>query len=184
MSQTLVPHRDGFWTAEDLASLPEDEQRYEIIDGQLMMVPAPGIAHQRIVARLQQLVRTAIDSPLDCVENIGIDLSPSYRIPDLVVFDTTDLEPRAIKLAPSRVVLAVEVVSPSSVTNDRITKPAQYAAARIPAYWRVETEGTLLLTACTLHDDTYAEVGTWREGETADLVEPFLIRIEVDSLVP
>jgi len=43
-------------------------------------------------------------------------------------------------LSPAEVLLAVEVVSPGSVTTDRITKPAQYAAAGIANFWRVETE--------------------------------------------
>jgi hypothetical protein len=67
----------------------------------------------------------------------------------------------------------------SQVTTDWITKPAQYAAAGIPAYWRVETPPQVSLTAYTLPTggSVYAEVGTGTAGQAAHLEAPF--RVEV-----
>ncbi len=59
-----------------------------------------------------------------------------------------------------------------------------HAAAGILAYWRVETD-PVSLTAYTLPAGAavYAEAGTWRAGDIARLVAPFLIEIEIDTLV-
>lgn len=94
---------------------------------------------------------------------------------------------RGLKLLRSTdVLLAVEVVSPGSVTTDRITKPAQYAAAGIRSLWRVETRPELSLTAYALvsGERVYTEVGTWTTGQTAQLSEPFAVEVAVDDIVP
>ncbi len=93
---------------------------------------------------------------------------------------------RTRPIPPADVLLVVEVVSPSSVTTDRITKPAQYAAAGIPAYWRVEASAAVSLTAYTLPpgSSVYAEVGTWSRGEVAHLTEPFAVDVPIDQLTP
>ena len=77
--------------------------------------------------------------------------------------------------------LAVEIVSPGSVTTDRVTKPAQYAAAGIRHFWRVETR-PVSLTAYALDGSTYRELGTWGAGETAHLAEPSPAEIPIDRL--
>lgn len=83
----------------------------------------------------------------------------------------------------SRVVaVAVEVVSPSSRAMDRVLKPAKYAAAGIPGYWRVESD-PISLTAYTLRDGRYAELGSWGAGDIAEIAEPFTVRIDVQSLL-
>lgn len=184
MSQALLPHKDGPWTIEDLAMLPEDERRYEIVDGQLVMVPSPSLGHQSVVESVRELIRPCLGDTMLSFEGVALDLHPSYRIPDLTVFSTDGFDPKAIKLHPGHVLLVVEVVSPGSLTNDRITKPAQYAAAGIPAYWRIETEGRLSLTAYALRGETYEEIGTWAEGEIAEFTEPFALSIAVADLTP
>lgn len=125
MSQALLPLKDGPWTIEDLAMLPEDERRYEIVDGQLVMVPSPSLGHQSVVGKLRELIAPRLGDTMLSFEGVALDLHPSYRIPDLTVFSTAGFDPKAIKLHPRHVVLVVEVVSPGSRTNDRITKPAQ-----------------------------------------------------------
>jgi Uma2 family endonuclease len=80
----------------------------------------------------------------------------------------------------------VEVVSPGSITTDRVTKPAQYAAAGIPAYWRVETDPDVSLTAYRLPEGStvYAEIGTWTRGEIAHLTEPVVVDVPIGQLLP
>ncbi len=66
------------------------------------------------------------------------------RRPDAVLYDAS--LPDDAVLRPQHCALVVEVMSPGSVTTDQTDKPAEYAAARIPHYWRVEhdpAEGTL-----------------------------------------
>ena len=65
---------------------------------------------------------------------------------------------------PQHLVLAVEVVGPSSRTNDRLVKPVRYAEAGIPAYWRVETDPVVELVAMELDGSAYREVLRATEG--------------------
>lgn len=53
-------------------------------------------------------------------------------------------------ISPTDVELVIEIVSPGSVTEDRITKPAQYAAQGIGAFWRIEIDNELSLSAYVL----------------------------------
>ena len=47
-----MPVRQGEWTAELARALPEDENRYEVLDGELFVTPAPELAHQRALLAL------------------------------------------------------------------------------------------------------------------------------------
>jgi Uma2 family endonuclease len=132
------------------------------------------------------LLQTALGPDYLVAGPIDIDLHPSYRTPDLAVVRTSLVGLRTRPIPPSDVLLAVEVVSPSSVTTDRITKPAQYASAGIPAYWRVETSPEVSLTAYVLPGEAgvYAEAGTWKAGQTAHLEQPFRIDVPIQRLTP
>jgi Uma2 family endonuclease len=77
------------------------------------------------------------------------------------------------------VLLAVEVMSPSSVSNDRVSKPAQYAAAGIPHFWRLEP-GPVLCTYA-LAGSVYRETGRF----TGDVLleEPVPLRFDLAALL-
>src|SRR5439155_21475411 len=119
-------------TVADLEAMPDDGRRYELIGGAIVMTPAPGVDHQRVSRRLQRLLEDAwpameiFDAPID------LDLPGGQRVqPDLVAVERGRTGPRlALPVG-----LGVEVVSPGTETNDRVTKRATYAAAGIPAYW-------------------------------------------------
>ncbi len=87
-------------------------------------------------------------------------------------------------IGPEDFILVAEVVSPSSVSTDQIAKRAQYAAEGIKHYWIVETDPELRITVLTLPEgsDVYAEVGSWSEGETLLMAEPFPVSFAVADL--
>jgi Uma2 family endonuclease len=177
-----VPEKVGPWTFDDLASLPDElARRVEISDGVLEVSPPPLVGHQQLARRIAR----ALDDDRDrfVLHEVGIDLGPSYRVPDLTVV-AAELDGSALLLQPSDVLLAVEIVSPTSITNDRVAKPAQYAARGVRAYWRVEPSPATTVTAYVLRDgdDVYTEVGTWGPGETLRLGDPFAIEIAIDDL--
>lgn len=179
-----LPEKTGPWTVDDLADLPEGPWRYEIVDGSLLMSPAPAPRHELVLARLWLALREQVPSPDRVLGPAGVTFDSSYRVPDLVVVkEGVDLW-EAKLISPADVELAIEIMSPGSVTEDRITKPAQYAALGIGAFWRVETDDEFSLTAYSLPSggDVYAQVGVWREGEQVDLHEPFDIHFAVDHL--
>jgi Uma2 family endonuclease len=178
--QTLAGMRRS-WTVQDLRELDvEDWRRYEIVDGALLVSPPPTGKHELTSEEVRAAIRGALPVGLAVIGPMGIGIERSYLIPDLVVAQRTRV--RSVDhLDPADALLVVEVVSPGSVTTDRVTKPAQYAAAGIPAFWRVETD-PISVSAYVLRAGTYAEVGTWGLGETARITEPFPVKIELNRL--
>jgi len=180
------------WTYEQLVdyveSLPHDvnPHSYEIVDGALVVTPSPDIVHEAASALLRFVLQSALGPDYLVGGPIDIDLNPSYRTPDLVVLPMSLVGQRTRPIPPSDVLLVIEVVSPGSITTDRITKPAQYAAAGIPAYWRIETDPDISLTAYELPEGgtVYAEIGSWTRGQTAHLAKPFPVDIVIDQLLP
>jgi Uma2 family endonuclease len=183
--QPSVQMRD-VWTVEDLGRLEvEDRHRYEIVDGALVVSPTPSIRHEFVVADLRDALLAQLPPELRVLTGaVGIAIGRSYRIPDLRVVRASLRGTSADRLSPADVRLAVEVVSPGSMTMDRVMKPAQYAAAGIPGYWRVETE-PVSLSAYHLPAGAavYAELGTWGPGEIATVALPFPAEIAVDGLL-
>ncbi len=53
--------QQGWWTYDDYAALPDDGNRYEIVEGVLYMSPAPSIDHQKIVGRIFYYLFTYIE---------------------------------------------------------------------------------------------------------------------------
>jgi Uma2 family endonuclease len=171
------------WTFEDVDALDvQDWWRYEIVDGGLVVSPSTGGDHGLAGEEVRAAICGALPPGAVVVGPMGVRMARSYLVPDLVVVQRERLR-GARTLAPADVMLAVEIVSPGSVTMDRVTKPAQYAAAGIAHFWRVETE-PLSITAYSLAPGaaTYSEIGSWGAGETARIADPFPVEIEVDRL--
>lgn len=183
MSLPAIPVDRG-WTFEDLQQIDDENwRRYEIVDGALVVSPYASPRHEFVGARLRRELDPYIPAGFELLGPLTVDLRPSYRIPDLLVLSKEAVLRNDPLIPPADLLLAVEVVSPSSVSTDRLVKPAQYAAAGIPAYWRVETD-PVSLTAYALRDKVYIELGTWTPGQIAEIAEPFPVRITVADLVP
>jgi Uma2 family endonuclease len=82
--------------------------------------------------------------------------------------------------------LAVEVVSPSSVSMDRLLKPARYAEAGIPSYWRVEGANgdALSIAVYDLDGNHYRETAVIHAGEQVEVDRPFRVTLAPAQLVP
>lgn len=131
-------------TIEDLEALPDDGRRYELIGGAIVMTPAPEPVHQRASGRLFRLLESACPPGHEVFfAPIDFDLPGGHRVePDLIVVpDASVAEKRLVGPA----LLVVEIVSPGSTVNDRVTKRAVYAEAGVPAYWIVDTRAGNLL---------------------------------------
>lgn len=123
------------WTVDDLAALPDDGMRYEIIDGTLVVSPSPTFRHQSVSGALFLLLATACSPDLRVLA-APLDWQPSRLRsfqPDLLVVPAGPLD----RPTPTPLVV-VEILSPSSRTLDRITKLHAYAQAHVPQYWIVD----------------------------------------------
>lgn len=174
------------WRFEDLELLSDELCKFvEIVDGVLTVSPSPGLRHGVAIDDVQELLRSFAPVEIRVMSaGLGVRFSRSYLVPDLIVVPRTiDRYLDRGYLEPGQILLAVEVVSPTSQTRDRVTKKAQYAGIGIPSYWRVELE-PVTLTAYRLVGAEYDEIGTWGAGETARLTAPFDVAVDIDRITP
>ena len=131
-------------TIADLEAMPDDGNRYEIIEGELFVSCAPGLTHQRVLGNLLVLISTYLrENPIgEIISTPGLILSEfSGVIPDLVFF-THELGKEIISgerlvAAPAMV---VEILSPGAenTRRDRVAKRQLYAKHRVAEYWIVD----------------------------------------------
>ena len=175
----------GGWTTDDLDALPEDGVRRELLDGVLLVSPSPSNIHQKIAMRLAVALEASCPAQFDVTPGVEvrIDARRSF-IPDVLV-TTVEAARRGPRLfAPHEVILAVEIVSPTSQAMDRITKPALYAAAGIPYYWRIEIDDGISVDTFKIDPEAemYRPFGLF-EVEI-DAPEPWPIKIAIEKLTP
>ena len=162
---------DG-WTVDDL---PDDELRYELVDGGLLVTPPAVPQHREVAQALAQLLAPALPGAWRAVAPQGLHLDArNYRVPDVLVYDRA-ASARG-RIPPADVHLAVEIMSPGSVSTDRVAKPAQYAAAGIGHFWRLELD-PLLLVVHRLAGDAYEVVGRLTDEVVLDVPVPVAFRL-------
>ena len=148
------------WTAREVRALIEEAPlatpRYELVDGELLVTPGPGGWHQLAVGELllalkayveEQGVGLAITSPSD------VELEAD-RItqPDVYVVSEHEWDRMIAEGWPVReLLLAVEVLSPSSSRYDRVVKRPLYTS-HVPEYWIVDVDARV--------------IERWRRGES------------------
>jgi Uma2 family endonuclease len=132
------------WTVDDLLDLPDDGQRYEIIDGELFVTPAPSLRHQEAIAEMHVRLREYLRR-----EQAG----HAYFAPADVVFSRTRLVQPDLLVVPlvngrrperfedaGRLLLAVEVLSPSTARADRVAKRVLFRDEAVAEYWVVDLD--------------------------------------------
>ncbi|MFN8526571.1 MAG: Uma2 family endonuclease [Chloroflexota bacterium] len=172
-------------TYDDLARLPSDGRRREIIEGALVVSPVPSPAHQRVVGNvLMELWPGANAAGELFVGPVDVVLSPSDVVePDLVYLDRSVLHfvtERAIKCVPT---LVIQMLSPGSIDTDRAAKLNLYARFGVPYYWIVDpiarTIEGLVLTSGRYHLTTRLGAGT------SGALTPFEdVALDIDALLP
>jgi Uma2 family endonuclease len=135
MSITLNPPA-GPWTVDELGRVPDAGYRFEIHEGNLVMMSPVTLWHSRMMLRLWQVL-VAQGRAADV--EVGVKRSDrSMRVSDVAVFRTAKETLNVAFWAPEELELVVEIVSDASEEDDRQSKLRWYAAAGVPAYWRVE----------------------------------------------
>ncbi len=137
-----------YWTAEIVRALPDDGTRHEVVYGELLVTPAPRMLHQLVVHRLTFALSAYLQSnPVGLAFGVPGDITWGREDvlvqPDIFVArldEARTLDWEAIR----HLLLVVEVLSPSSVKQDRFTKRRRYQDAGVPLYWIVDVEGYLV----------------------------------------
>jgi Uma2 family endonuclease len=127
------------YTVDTLFELPETGLRFEVLEGQLIVSPAPTPAHSGVLELLLWLFKSRLPEALRFLPGAAVRLpNRDGPIPDLLITSAVDLNEYPKGLPAALVHTVVEVVSPSNAITDRITKTRLYAEAGIPCYWRIE----------------------------------------------
>lgn len=177
---------DATWNRARWQSLPDDGNRYEVIDGVLYMSTAPSFFHQWIIRQifivlLEQIDRTG--AGLTIWAPIGLFMPGCDPVqPDLLVIRAAHygiIRDRRIEGIPA---LLVEVLSPGNSDADIVIKRHAYARAGVPEYWIVRPASRDVL----VYAQPDAELGDYTRSERVDpdaeLVSPTLpVRAPVAS---
>lgn len=141
----LEPH---YWTAAEVRELPDDGNRYECIDGELLVTPSPRGLHQvavrEIFLALHPFVKAhTLDdmlwSPAD------IELLPTTLVqPDLFIARPHEGARVRAWTDIATLLLAIEVLSPSTARYDRVVKRKFFQRAGVEQYWIVDLDARLI----------------------------------------
>ena len=165
----LSPTPTVKFTYQDYQHTPDD-QRYELLDGKLIMVPAPNLGHQQISISLGAWLYTFVQKQ---------DLGKVFHAPCDVVLSNTDVvqpdllfvshERAHLLLGGANVLgapdLVIEILSPSTAGQDRMLKRALYAKHGVQEYWLVDPDARTV-TVLRLDGGAFEVVALYGEGQT------------------
>ncbi len=172
------------FTYEDYLTTPDDK-RYQLLDGELIMAPAPNEPHQRVQAELGSRLFIFVKDN---------DLGRVYFAPTDVVLSNTDVvQPDLLFVSKERFHiityanlqgapdLVIEILSPATSGYDNGYKRGLYAKRGVKEYWMIGTDpGTI--TVLQNIDGCFQAVATYGEGDT--LTSPVLpgFSVEIDEV--
>ena len=166
-----MPHATERWTPDRVRALPNDGNRYEVVHGELLVTPAPNALHQRAVGKLHLHLGTYFQgstigevllSPAD------ISFDPDWLVqPDVFVVPLGPGGHKVRQWSEIRgLLLAVEVLSPSTARADRQVKRRLYQEAGVGEYWIVDLDARV--------------VERWRPGDARPEVLTDVVRWQPD----
>jgi Uma2 family endonuclease len=162
--------------------MPNDGHRYELLDGTLLVSPAPVPIHQTIVLRVARALEDAQPTDLQTfVAPLDVVLADDTVLqPDVLVARRADLTDRNLSAAP---VLAVEVISPSTQRIDRFLKHSRYAAAGVEHYWIIDPDEPSLVAYVLGPHGTYDELARAHGGDIYTAIAPFEVQLTPAQLI-
>ena len=142
MLMLTQPHN---WTADDLDLLPDDGNRYEVVDGELFVTPAPSFAHQLVAAAIYNRLHAFVANQkrfawvMFAPGDVHVDMKNQVQ-PDIFVVPRSAAGIPATWREAPRPILVVEVLSATTARRDRGPKRELYMRAAIDEYWIVDHE--------------------------------------------
>ena len=174
-------------TVDDLERMPDDGHRYELLDGTLLVSPAPNVWHQEVAFALARCLHDA------CPPELRVVIAPfewrrgrrTALQPDVLVARRQDLlAVEKGKYLGEPPLLAVEVYSPSTKRIDRLSKLSAYEEAGVASYWLIDPNPDVPeLTALDLVDGHYTEVAKLTGAQRWTATKPFPADLCPDALV-
>jgi Uma2 family endonuclease len=168
------------YTVEDILDLPDGAPRVELDNGVAVVVPKPTISHNDIGNLLWMWFRQNAPAGLRPATEAGVTTGLRDSLePDVMLLRLPVANHHLFD--PEQVALVVEVVSPGTKRRDRLEKPALYAQAGVPHFWRIEQDPVHVF-AYDLVDGRYEPVA----DSTDELVlsAPFAIKLPIRDITP
>ncbi len=140
----MVPQTATRMTYEELMALPDDGRRYELIEGELVLNPAPNLRHQAIIGNLYLALRLYLDqhrsgkvfvAAVDVVLSIENVLEPDVIV--VLADRVSRLQKKNVQGAPN---IAIEVLSEGSRRKDEVIKRRLYERFGVDEYWIVDPQ--------------------------------------------
>ena len=157
-----MPNAVKRWNLQELHSLPDDGNKYELVRGELFVTPPPTYDHETIAARLAGIL-----TPYVAAHGLGL----VYRPRAVLRFEGSEVEPDLMvrPVAPGAdwdgapvPILVVEILSPSTRRRDREQKRELYADAGVAEYWLVDPETrSITVVVAGRHDVVESEALAW-----------------------
>ena len=159
------------WTVEEVQALPDDGLRYEVVDGELFVTPGPSWRHgDAVLAMALRLHAFLAAHPVGHLKIAPQDVTWGRHTlvePDLFVVPLVGgRRPRTWEEV-GRLLLAVEVLSPSTARLDRTVKRRLYQREGVPEYWIVDVDARL--------------VERWRPGDERPEIVSEVLRWEPEA---
>lgn len=130
-------------TYRDYATIPDDGQRHEVLDGDPIVTPSPNVLHQEVSRRIQfqlyvQIELTRLGNVIDAPCDVELERHTIVQ-PDLIVVlhENRIITPARIKGVPNHL---IEIVSPATEAIDRGRKFELYQRAGVSEYWIVDAD--------------------------------------------
>jgi Uma2 family endonuclease len=176
-----MPHGRPF-TVRDLEDFPDDGNRYELIDGVLLVSSAPGPDHQTVVLELAIRLRAVRpDGFRVFVAPFAVEADDNTEVqPDVLVAMANDITKKNLPKAP---LLAVEVLSPSTAIIDLNTKKALYERLGTPSYWVIDPINPTLTVFELDENGKYQQIAEVAGAKAFEATQPFPIRIVPSELL-
>lgn len=180
----------GRWTWEDYLRLPDDGNRYEIIEGTLYVVAAPTYDHQFSVSELLGELRGFVKA-----RDLGVVLTAPFDVrlpgtaepvqPDVLFLRAGNKPQAGDKYYMGVPDLIVEVLSPGTSRLDQHVKFAAYEKVGVPEYWLADPK-TRSIAVYTLHAERgeYEELGRFGPDESVRSVALEGFETPVAALFP
>jgi Uma2 family endonuclease len=184
--QTMhMPASARRWTADEVRALTEESRhwpRYELIDGELLVTPAPRPVHQIAAVELTRKLADYVER-----EGLGLTLLPPADIeldagtivqPDVFVVPANDAAPLLDWRQVRALLLAVEIISPGTARRDRETKRVFYQRTRVAEYWVVDLDARRL-ERWWPGDEEPEVVREWLDWRPLEYRPPFQLDLKV-----
>jgi len=160
-----MPATIPYYTVDDLEHFPKDGNRYELLDGVLLVTPAPSFDHELVVTRIYQVLVNAVQMPGHGLvfSHGAVSLPPKTQLePDLLVIPPV-APPNGKWDEVTNHWLAVEVLSRSSKIYDREFKRGAYITLAVREVWLVDKDDrSVEITRLTGEIETVRDTILWR----------------------